>query len=412
MSSRVLARAFVMPMPSDRIRSTVTESQASSDLRLAPGGHSSRLAMRLGLESPGVGRRMLKILVLFLVTWVPLFLLSLAEGHAFGHRVVVSLLRDPVVYSRFLFVLPLLELARFVVERSLRVQARYFLESGVVPERDRPRFELAKAEVIRLRESFVVEVAMVVLAITISIVARVVVGLGSQGTSWERTGTGITIAGWWYVLVSLPILFFFLLCWLWVFVLWGWFLYRVSRIDLALTATHPDRAGGLGFLGWGIACFSIVLMAVSAVLSGSFAYEILHRGSSLNNLKYHVIVFVILAQVVVHIPLVMFTGRLARCRFRGLLEFGSLIGIRDRQFEEKWIQHRGTDQESLVEVQDVRLVAGLAQAFDHIEQVHLIPLDKRAEVVLFLAAVIPMVPLLGTVVGLNEILSMLGKFLV
>ena len=55
-----------------------------------------------------------------------------------------------------------------------------------------------------------------------------------------------------------------------MFLLWAWFLFRVSRLDLELTPTHPDRAGGLGFLGWGLASFSLVLMAVSAVLSGSF----------------------------------------------------------------------------------------------------------------------------------------------
>ena len=43
-------------------------------------------------------------------------------------------------------------------------------------------------------------------------------------------------------------------------------------------------------------------MAISAVLSGSFAYEIVHRGSSLNILKYHIIVFVVLAIVILHAP--------------------------------------------------------------------------------------------------------------
>jgi len=55
-----------------------------------------------------------------------------------------------------------------------------------------------------------------------------------------------------------------------------------SRLDLELTPTHPDRAGGLGALGWGIASFALVLMAISAVISGGLAYEIVHRGSSLN----------------------------------------------------------------------------------------------------------------------------------
>ena len=87
-------------------------------------------------------------------------------------------------------------------------------------------------------------------------------------------------------------------------------------------------------------------MAVSAVMSGGFAYEIIHRGSSLANLKYHVIVFVVLAIVILHAPLLVFTPRLARCRIRGLLDFGTLIGTHDRAFDEKWVKAEGANQGS------------------------------------------------------------------
>jgi hypothetical protein len=384
----------------------------SNEFSLVRGGPSERLARHLGFGHPNAPRRWLKILLLILVTWVPLLLLSLAAGQAFGYRVAVSLLRDPVIYSRFLFVVPLLSLAEIMVETSLGMQAPYFLESGIVPEGARPQFESAKAEVSRLRDSVVAEGVILVLAVTISVMMRVVVGLGSGESTWERSGTAITLAGWWYILVSLPILGFFLLRWLWVFLLWAWFLFRVSRLDLELTPTHPDRAGGLGFLGWGLASFAFVLMAISAVLSGSFAYEIVHRGSSLGNLKYHVIVFVVLALVILHAPLLAFTGRLARCRFRGLLDFGTLIGAHDRAFDEKWVKPLGTNWENLLGSPDISSLADIAQVFEHVERMRLIPLDKKALVVLVLAALIPMIPLLGTAIGLTEILSMLGKFMV
>jgi len=325
-----------------------TNNRTPSEFSLVRGGPSYRLAVRLRFGNRNASRRVLKVLLLVLVTWVPLLLLSLAAGHAYGHGVAVSLLRDPVIFSRFLFVVPLLSLAEIVVETSLGVQTRYFLESGVVPEQGRPRFDSAQAEVTRRRDSVLAEGMILVVALMISVVARVVVGLGSGESSWERSGRAITLAGWCYILVSLPILIFFLLRWLWVFFLWAWFLFRVSRIDLELTPTHPDRAGGLGFLGWGLTSFAIVLMAISAVLSGSLAYEIVHRGSSLNSLKYHVVVFVVLALVILHAPLVVFAGRLARCRFRGLLDFGTLIGRHDRAFDEKWVKPLGTNRESLL----------------------------------------------------------------
>ena len=372
-------------------------------------GPSYRMAQRFGFNRPDRPRRIRKILLLILVTWVPLVLLSLVAGHAFGNRVAVTLLRDPVILSRFLFVLPLLALAEIVVERSLGVQARQFLASGVVPAGEAVKLEAAKAEALRLRESVVAEGVIVVLAVAIAIIAQVVIRFGSEESTWKRSDAGITLAGWWYILVSLPILFFFLLRWLWIFLLWSRFLFRISRLGLELTPTHPDRAGGLGFLGWGLASFGLVLMAISAVLSGSLAYEIVHRGSSLNILKYHIMIFVVLAIVILHAPLIVFTGRLARCRFRGLLDFGSLIGDHDRAFNEKWLKSQGS---SLLGSAHMGSLAHMSPVYEQVERMQLLPWDKQALIVLVAAALIPMIPLLGTVTALTEILSMLGKFVV
>jgi len=381
------------------------------DFSLVRRGPSYHVAERLGLAHPTARRRMLKASLLILVTWVPLLLLAAAAGHAFGHSVAVPLLRDPVIYTRFLFVVPLLAIAEVLVETSLGVQARHLLESGVIPEHERARFESGKTEVSRLRDSAVGEGIILVLAVTFSVAVRLVIRLGLGESTWERTEAGTTLAGWWYALVSLPILAFFLFRWLWVFLLWAWFLFRVSRLDLELTPTHPDHVGGLGALGWGLASFAIVLLAVSAVLSGGLAYEIVHRGSSISELKYHVIVFVVLALVIIHSPLLAFSGRLARCRFRGLLDFGALIGRHDRAFDKKWIDRTDTTPESLLGNPDVQSLAAIAVVFEHVDQMQLVPFDKKALIVLIVAALIPMIPLLGTAVPLTEILSKLAEMM-
>ena len=155
---------------------------------------------------------------------------------------------------------------------------------GWCRRRSSPSSWRRRQAVIRPRGSVGAEVAIAIVALALSVDgAGVRACRPGRIRRWERLGDAITPAGWWYILVSLPILVFFLLRWFWIFLLWAWFLFRVSRLELELTPTHPDRAGGLGFLGWGLACFALVLMAVSAVLSGSFAREILHRGSSLDS---------------------------------------------------------------------------------------------------------------------------------
>ncbi len=90
------------------------------------GGPAYRLETRLGLNVPTTSRRVLKVVLLLLLTWVPLVILSWIAGHAFPGSVKVPLLRDPETNGRLLIALPLLELAFVVVHISLAVQARSF----------------------------------------------------------------------------------------------------------------------------------------------------------------------------------------------------------------------------------------------------------------------------------------------
>ena len=384
----------------------------SLDFHLVRGGFVNRIAKRFGLSSPSLRVRIQRILLLILVTFVPLVVLSIFSGHATSGFVDVPLFHDPAVFGRFLFVLPVLELAEAVVALSLPVQARHFLDSELVSKSDRPRFESAAREVVRFRSSAAMESSFAIFALVLSVFIRLFL-MQNDNSSWEVQGSTRTLAGWWYVFVSAPILFFFLLRWLWIFLLWGWFLFRVSRINLKLTPTHPDHAGGLGFLGWGLASFATVILAMSAMFSCGFFYLILHGHESLDSLKYHVIVFVVIAIVVVHAPLLVFFHQMSRCRFRGLLDFSTLILEYDRQFEEKWLEKKGqASGETLLGSADIQSLADIGTVFEHVNDMQLIPFDLKGFGVLVAAAILPMLPLAATALPLNEILSKLAELMV
>jgi hypothetical protein len=389
------------------------EANSLDDFNLVGLGPSSRFAEHLRLEGTGPGRRILKVFLLLIVTWLPLLALTAISGHAAGHRVVVPFLHDPEVHARLLFVLPMLELGRVVVALSLKVQARHLRENGIVPKQEWPRFDAARAAALALRNSPWIEAIILILAYTLALVLRIVIGLSEGTSSWERTTLSITPAGWWHMLISLPILYFFLLRWLWIFIVWAVFLYRVSRLDLELTPTHPDRAGGLGFLGWGLVGFATVLVALSAVCSAGFADQILHRGESLDSLKYHIAAFVIGSLIVLHAPLLAFSGRLSQCRFTGLLEFGALVWRHDTAFDEKWIKNPSDPNEArILGSADVQTLAAIATCYEHVERMRLLPFDSKAFVVLVLAALLPMLPLVGTAIPLREIITKLGELLI
>lgn len=381
-------------------------------LTLVQSGPTYRLGKRLGLTTETHSRRMCKIALFICVTWVPLLGLSLIGGRATG-GVEIPFFHDPEVSARFLCVMPLLEIAQFVVAISLSVHGRHFVEMGLVSSGELPKFEAAKAVVMRWREWPLIEAMLLIAAFVLSIGLRVGLGLSNGDSSWERAGGGITAAGWWYILVSLPILYFFLFRWIWVFSLWGSFLFLVARVPLKLTATHPDHLGGLGFISWGIASFSLVLAAVSTVFSAGLADEILHHGHTLSGLKYHVAVFVVGSVLAMHLPLLAFSPQLSRCRFRGLLEFGAFVWRHDQAFDEKWIRNTPDPAiESLLGSPDVQSLADIATCYEHVNEMRILPYDSKAVVVLLLAALLPMCPLVATQIPLTEILMKLGEVLI
>jgi hypothetical protein len=59
----------------------------------------------------------------------------------------------------------------------------------------------------------------------------------------------VTPAGWYFGLVSQMIYRFLVGLSLWKWLLFTFYLFKLSRLDLKLVATHPDHHGGIGFLG-------------------------------------------------------------------------------------------------------------------------------------------------------------------
>lgn len=375
------------------------------------GGLLNRLAGRIGLLSPPVSRRFLRLLVLILVTWLPLVLMAWSAGHLTGQTVKIPIWRDAEVHGRFLLALPLLDLTEAFLVIGLGVQVRQFLRSGIISAKERDKFEAARARIEDFHDSTGAELVYFLVSMATSILAHLYGP--SNGTSyWGNHSAGMTPAGWWHMLVSLPILYFFLLRAICLLFLWGWFLYRVSKLDLDLTPTHPDHAGGLGFLGWGIASFSPMVVAITIMVSVGFANEIYHKGESLNTLKYHLSIYVLLITFVLHVPVFWFGFQLARCRFEGLLDFGKLVAGHDRSFDEKWIrQPPSRNQDPLLGSSDPLSLAALATTYEHIEEMRLIPIDKKAMLLIVISAIVPLLPLIGTEIPLPEVMSKLAEFL-
>jgi hypothetical protein len=120
------------------------------------------------------------------------------------------------------------------------------------------------------------------------------------GSPWHSTS-----AGFWYVFVSIPILRFIVLRWYLRLFIWFRFLWQISRINLHLIPTHPDRAAGLVFLGKSAYAFGPILLAQGVMLAGVLAERVLYRGQSLISFKPQIAGFVVFFVLAILGPLLM-----------------------------------------------------------------------------------------------------------
>jgi hypothetical protein len=347
---------------------------------LFEGGPPSAVQNRLRLLKPGQRCIVRRILLVILVAWLPLLVTG---GESFSS--------DLGAHARYLIAVPLLMLAEAVCAPQLGAIARHFLESRLVADEDRTRFDAAVRSTQRLRDAWLAEVMVVVLAYAST--ALLIYTVSDRALPpWHATAEGgFTFAGWWNALVSLPIMTTLLLGWLWRLVLWARFLWRVSWLNLQLIAAHPDRAGGLCFVGQSVRAFSILAFAISVIVMGSVADDLIYRGASLLAYKSTLGVLAVVNIALFTAPLFVFTGQLLRARRRGLFTYGALALALGRELERAWIGRREAAGEDALETQAFSATTDLYQVVANVYQMRFVPMEWQSVAVLMVATLLPAV---------------------
>ena len=380
------------------------------DFSLVLGGPIFQLLRRSHLTNDALELAHHRIIVISLFSWLPLVVLSALEGKMLG-GIAVPFLLDAEVHVRFLVVIPLLISAELVVHRRMRFVVKQFLERHLIPESAMARFDAAIASVFRLRNSVLAEVLLFafVYVFGILIVWRHYIALDTA--TWYATpsvdGSKLSLAGMWFGYVSLPI-FQFLLCrWYFRLFIWTRFLWQVSRIDLRLMPAHPDRVGGLGFLSDTVYAFIPLLIAHGALLAGLIFDRIYHLGAKLPDFMLESLVLVIFLMCAVLGPLLVFAPQLARAKRMGFREYGTLAERYVREFDGKWLRGGAPADEPLLGSGDLQSLADLGNSFEIVRTMHIAPFTKETILQLAAATVAPVVPLLLTMMPLEELLKKL-----
>ena len=154
------------------------------EFSLVLGGPLYQLWRRTRLSGDTLELLRRRIVVSVLLAWVPLLVLSLAEGHAWAGSVTLPFFHDIEMHVRLLLALPLLIMAELVVHRRMRPVVGQFMTRGLVTHEARAKFDAAIASAMRWRNSIAAEVLLIAIVYVVGV-----------GFIW-RTQVALDVTSW------------------------------------------------------------------------------------------------------------------------------------------------------------------------------------------------------------------------
>lgn len=370
---------------------------------LLTGGPFYQISRRLHLLSR---RGTLRVFRVALALWMPIAI-------ATALRILLGYQPDPLVYDisvhlRFLVSWPLLVLAGRLVDVQANVVVTQLYNSRFVPRESLDRI-FDRAE--RLRDNGWVEVVIAAIAV-FGGVATLLGLAGPSGFIHGGTTAGETAVRFYYAGFALPLLQFVTVRWLWRWAVWCYVLIAVAQQPLKTIGTHPDRAGGLGFVGAPLTGFAVYVASLATVLSEAWLTQILHGQMTAPSALPTLLVFLVTMFAIGYGPLLFFTPHLYKAQRQALNVYGPLALDYMRQFHRKWIEGQGAPTENLLGTSDIQSMADIGNAFSVVQQTRMFVFGKKKLIELWLAVVVPMVPLVATVIPVTEVFKRLGNTLV
>jgi hypothetical protein len=390
-----------------------SEFLEGKDFSLVLGGPFFQLLKRVHLTGNALELIKKRIIIISMIAWFPLFLFSMLKRQAWGEGTNLPFIEDIEVHIRFLVAVPLLVLAELVVHQRLQIVVRQFQERDLIPETAKGSFHRAIASALRLRNAWIAEAGMMVLIYAIGYKVVWQQSMAVDTTAWftePAFGKGeLSLAGIWFRYVSLPLFQFLFLRWFYRIFIWARFLFQVSRIKLNLVATHPDNAGGLGFLDNSVYAFMPLALVHGAVLAGMISNHIFHEGAALLDFKIQGIVILVWVLCLAIMPLFSFASQLSDVKRLGALEYGKLASHFVQGFDATFV--KGKSVENSVIGSEIQSLSDLNKSYAVVKNMQIVPVTRSNIIMAVLITIVPVLPLLLTMMPLSELLKILAGFI-
>ena len=352
-----------------------------------------------------------RALVLVAVSWLPIMIWAAMTGHLDPSAQDDSLMRHLGVHIRCLIGIPMLILSEPLAERVMRIVVGNFVVSGLIREEDHSAFARMVRSVERLRDSKVAWMLILALtALTTVLSRRAWLTEDADALVWGVSPSVLDFGGTWALYVVRPLFLFLLLSWLWRLIL-TWILFRrISRMDLQLVPSHPDKVGGIGFVRLHSIAFSLVVFAVSAVACASVGHQMLVHQGRLEQFQGLLILLVVLLVGLFMSPLTAFAARLRRTSIRAQFEYGTLAGRHVRALHRRWVDGKVLEDD-ILSAPEIGPAADVATLYGMGTSMQVMPAGKMQIASILVPALVPVLFVVSLEIPIRDILLKLLKTL-
>jgi hypothetical protein len=345
-----------------------------------------------------------RVLIIIAIGWIPLMVLCLIHTLLHQDAKAMEFFGDIAVHARLLLAAPLFVLAEYIVLPRLESIRQHFADASLIAEDDRDRFqiEVQKCHRMSARLQYSGEIALCAYALAFIMLMTV---SRQELPAWQLASNGysLSLAGWWHLVISLPLMLGLILGWLWRLIIWSRFLSAVARLGLRMVAAHPDQAAGLQFVAYSPRMFASVGFAISIVVAGTMANGVLHHGlSPLDHPAIPVVTAAVIAILFLSPPFV-FTRLLVTAWRQGVFKYGDLASRVGKEFEEKWMGPGAHVDSSALSDPDFSSTTDLYSIVANVYNMRLTLFDYQGAIAIVVAALVPFIPVWLSVIPLKTL---------
>lgn len=370
----------------------------TNDYAFASGGILWKVLDRSKFEGKSLRQQAFFVIGLILLCWVPIAVISFYQLG--WNQFYLLFLRDIATHVRFLLVLPILLFARLSVNKSFNSAINFFHDTKILDHDNLDGFEKIMNWLKKWSNSKIVDVILIILVYSsFYFQENSQINKSATYAPWHVADDKITAAGWWYLAISLPILQMLLYRWLYIIFLWIIFLRKISRLDLHLSALHPDGVGGLGFLQYVQFSFFPVAFAFSSLMAGVINNVIIFSKASITDYKIGIGSLLFFVLLLFILPLLQFVPLLAKVKKKYFMQYSLEAWPIARKYEEQLKGFYLTGENEPNASWHIDLIG----SFEKTNEMKVFLVNKAVLIAFVSAVILPFLPVVAQQIPLKEI---------